>query len=212
VTPAGLGAVVSWLGLALQLAGCGLVTLAHDSMLGPVSPAGRIHDAAVGRHFEATLEGVTADAEGEPRLRPLPPDLLHRLGSPSSFHSLTTGLEAFLLGASVYSERRTVAAVAPEPVRIPALGASAEEVLAVLGPPDRWARFAGGATMAYRGQSERRTTLNLGVPPVVGFFIPIPGVSSLAYRRITADTHGDGFVLFFGADGRLERVARAPSP
>ena len=209
--PAGLGPVVSSFGLALQLAGCGLVTLTHDTMLGPVSPLGRIHDATVGRGFEATLEGVSADAEGEPRLRPLPPDLLHRLGSPSSFQSLTTGLEAFLLGASTYSERRKIAAVAPDVARIPAIGASAEEVLAALGPPDRWARFVDGAAMAYRGQSERRTTLNLGVPPVVGFFIPIPGVSSLAYRRISDDTHGDGFVLFFGADGRLERVARAPS-
>jgi hypothetical protein len=207
-----LGAVASLLALGGLLAGCGLATLMHDSILGPVSPAGRIHDAAVGRGFEATHQGVSADAEGEARLRPFPRDLIRRLGSPSSLQSLTTGLEAFLLGASTFADRRTITGATPDPSRIPTVGASVEEVVAALGPPDRWVHFAGGETMAYRSERERWTTLNIGVPPALGFLIPFPGASNLAYRRITKDKRSAGFVLFFDERRRLQRVASAPSP
>ncbi len=197
--------------LAPALAGCGLLTLMHDQMIGPISPAGPIHDAAVGTGFEATFEGVSGNAEGEALLRPLPRDIIRRMASPSSFHSALIGIEAFLLGASTYADRRTVTGATPDPVRIPSLGASVEDVVTVLGPPDRWVRFAGGETMAYRAERERWTTLNLGIPPALGFFIPFPGASNLAYRRIGKDEHSEGFVLFFDAGRRLERVA-APTP
>ena len=206
------GAAIALLVLGAPLAGCGLLTLAHDSMLGPVSPAGRIHDAAVGSDFEATVGGFSADARDEPVLRPFPRDLIRRLGSPSSFHSLTTGLEAFLLGASTYSERRTAEGSTPDPAGIPAAGASADQVMAKLGPPDVWVRFAAGETMAYRAQRLRSTTLNIGVPPALGFLIPFPGASNLAYRRITQGTRTQGFVLFFDEQRRLQHVAPASPP
>jgi hypothetical protein len=209
---AGLVAAAALPLLALLATGCGLVTLMHDEMLGPVSPAGRIHDAAVGRQFHATLEGVSSEAEGEPRLRPFPPDLIRRIGSPSSFHALTTGIEAFLLGASTFADRRKQSGSLPDLTRVPPLGASADEVLSALGPPDQWIRFAGGETMAYRAERERRTTLNLGIPPALGFLIPFPGASNLAYRRITKETHSEGVVLFFDGQRKLARVARAASP
>ncbi len=205
-----LGAAASLFVFGGVLAGCGLVTLMHDTILGPVSPAGRIHDAAVGSDFEATLEGVKGDAEGEARLRPFPRDLIRTLGSPSSFRKLVTGLEAFFLGASSYSDRRTSAGATPELGRLPAVGASAGDVLAALGPPDQWVQFAGGETMAYRSERTRWTTLNIGIPPALGFLIPIPGASSLAYRRVTEDLRSQGFVLFFDEHRRLERVAVAP--
>ena len=183
----------------------------YDQMIGPLSPVGPIHDAAVGTNFEASFEGVKGNAEGEALFRPLPRDMLHRMASPSSFQSAVVGLEAFVLGASSYADRRTATGATPALARIPGLGASVEEAVTALGPPDRWVRFAGGETLAYRAERERWTTLNLGIPPVVGFFIPIPGISNLAYRRIAKEEHSEGFVLFFDAERRLQRVA-APTP
>jgi hypothetical protein len=191
----------------LALSGCGLVTLGHDQILGPVSPAGRIHDAAVGSDFEAGVEGFSADARDEPRLRPYPRDLIRRVGSPSSLHALTGGIEAFLLGASTFADRRAREGVTPDVARIPPVGSSLETVLSALGPPDRRARYVGGETLAYRAERERRTILNIGIPPALGFLVPFPGASNLAYRRISKETRGEGFVLFFDAEGRLARVA-----
>jgi hypothetical protein len=205
-------ALLALLGLALPLAGCGLLTLTHDEMIGPISPAGRIHDAAVGGNFEANIEGFTADATGEPRFRPYPRDLIRRLGSPSSLHALTGGLEAFLMGSSTYAERRARSGATPNPSRIPPPGSSLDAVLTALGPPDAWARFVGGATLAYRARRERRTILNVGIPPALGFLIPFPGASNLAYRRISKNVHNEGFVLFFDESRRLERVAPATAP
>jgi len=204
-----LGVATALLALGSQLLGCGLFALMHDSMIGPVSPAGRIHDAVVGRSFEATFQGVSGDAGGEALFRPFPRDIIYRMGSPSSLQKLTTGLEAFLFGTSTYAERRAVTGATPDLARVPAAGASADDVLRALGPPDRWARFAGGETMAYRAERERWTTLNVGIPPAIGFLIPIPGASSLAYRRITKDQRSEGFVLFFDENRRLQRIAPA---
>ena len=203
---AAAGALVA---LALCSTGCGLVTLMHDQVLGPVSPAGRIHDAAVGSRFEATIEGVTADAASEPRFRPYPRDMIRRMGSPSSFRSLTSGVQAFLLGASTYAERRTATGAAPASAAVPPLGAGRDEVLQAIGPPDEWVRFVGGEAMSYRADRERRTILNLGIPPALSAFVPIPAVSNLAYRRIWKESNRDGFVLLFDAGGRLVRVAPA---
>jgi hypothetical protein len=196
-------------GLAFALAGCGLVTLGHDQMLGPVSPAGRIHDTAVGTDFEASAEGVSADARDEARLRPYPRDLIRRVGRPSSLQALTGGIEAFLLGASTFADRRSRRGATPDPARIPTVGSSLETALAALGPPDARARYAGAETLVYRAERERRTILNLGIPPALGFLVPFPGASNLAYRRISKETRGEGFVLFFDAEGRLARVARS---
>lgn len=204
-----LGAVAALLLLGGPLSGCGLLTLMHDQMIGPISPAGPIHDAAVGTGFEATFEGVSGNAEGEALLRPLPRDIIRRMASPSSFHSALIGIETFLFGTSTYADRRTVKGATPDPGRIPSLGASVDEVVTALGPPDRWVRFAGGETLAYRAERGSWTTLNIGIPPVVGFFIPIPGVSNLAYRRIDKEEHSEGFVLFFDEQRRLQRVAAA---
>jgi len=202
--------VAALLAIATQLAGCGLVSLMHDSILGPVSPVGRVHDAVVGEGFEATFEGMTADARSEPRFRPYPRDFIRRIGSPSSFHALTIGIEAFLLGSSTYSERDAITGSTPDPARIPPIGARADDVVTALGPPDEWVRFVGGETMAYRSERIRLTILNIGVPPALGSLIPIPGASNLAYRRIRKDTRTDGFVMFFDENRRLEGVAGAP--
>jgi hypothetical protein len=198
-----LRSIVTLFTLSSFIAGCGLATLAHDSLLGPVSPAGRIHDATVGRNFRVTTEGPTAEAAGEPRLRPFPSDLVRRLGSPASFRALARGLEALAAGTSVVVDRRREVGPGWDVGNLPAAGATVTDVLRVLGPPDLWARRQGGGVMLYRSESVRALSMNLGVPPAAAGLIPVPGVASLAFRWTSRVVRSRGAILFFDAEGKL---------
>lgn len=195
------------LGLALLAAGgasgCGLLALGHDAVLGSVSPVGRVHDPAVGRGFHVTPHGPVADAEGEARLRPFPADLIHRLGSPSSFRSLVRGLQALAVGTSVVVERHDRSGKGAAADEVPERGASAQEVLGRLGVPDVWLRRSSGSVMAYRRKASRDLSVNLGMPPIAAGLVPIPGLSNLAFRYGVQEERSSGIVLFFGADDRL---------
>ena len=202
------------LGLALGAAGCGLAALTHDAMLGPVSPLGRVHEPTVGRDFRVTRQGPTAQASGETRLRPYPADFIRRLGSPSSFRALLQGLQAFAVGTSVVVHRREAIGlpVGTDATLLP--GATAPQVLEILGPPDVWIRREGASLMAYRQRSGRELAVNLGVPPIAAGLVPIPGIANLAFRYSVRHVEASGLVLFFDATDRLvsrvDAAAKAP--
>jgi hypothetical protein len=189
------------------LTSCGLATLAHDSVLGPVSPAGRIHEATVGRDFRVTRAGPVADASAEARLRPYPADLIRRLGSPASFRALFQGLQALAAGTSVVIDRRERSGSRPDLDDLPGEGASVQEVFAQLGTPEVWIRRKGGSVAYYRSSSGRDRQVNVGVPPIAAALIPVPGVASLVFRLGSGVEALGGAVLFFDDHDRLTDVA-----
>ena len=75
-------AAALWLALVATAPGCGALALTHDKMLGPVSPAGRIHPLAVGGEFRLSRQGPVADDTGAHPFRIFPQDPLRRLGAP----------------------------------------------------------------------------------------------------------------------------------
>lgn len=191
---AGLGAAGS-----IALSGCGLATLAHDSLIGPVSPAGRIHELTVGGDFHVTERGPVAELGGDPRLRPYPRDLIRRLAEPASFWSLAQGIEAFVTSISPLATRQTrvgngAGEEIPDALR-PGVGVDA--ALSLLGPPDVWIRRSGGSFMLYREQSRRAWSFYLGVPPPAAALIPIPGIANLRFRYLSERERASKLMLFF---------------
>jgi hypothetical protein len=181
------------------------MALVHDTMLGPVSPAGRIHPAVVGSRFRVTPTGPVADASNEPLYRPYPPDVIQRLGSPSSFYSAIQGLQAFVVGFTPLLQRVSEEGRVPDPERLGALpeGASLREVLAGLGPPEVWIRRETGSLLFYRKSVADTFALYLGVPPLVGALIPFPGVGNLRFRYVSGDHQVDKLMLAFDERDRL---------
>lgn len=193
--------------LAWTVGGCGLATLSHDALLGPVSPAGRLHEVTIGRDFRVTSSGPVADSSQEPRLRPYPADLIRRLGSPGSFRALFQGFEAFASGMSLVVDRRRQGGAFRKPANMPVEGATLQEVFEHLGPPDVWICGEETAVAYYRSRSVRDLSLNLGIPPVVAGLIPVPGVASLAFRLTSVEEDVTGIVLFFDGRDRLQGFA-----
>lgn len=193
------------LALAL-LPGCGLATLTHDTMLGPVSPLGPIHDVSVGSDFRVTESGPVADTAGEPLLRPYPADFIERLGSPRSFYSLAQGIQAFIASFSFVVQRETREAELPvrEGLRE---GLDAADVLRLLGPPELWIRGPSRTLMLYRGRGRRSIGFYVGVPPLASVFLPVPGLGNLRFRYANSEDRVEKMLLFFGADDVLESIA-----
>lgn len=203
--------------VALALAalpGCGLVTLVHDSTIGPASPAGRIHDLAVGSDFHVTERGPVAEMGGEPLLRPYPPDLLRRLAEPSSFYSAIHGFEAFMAGVSpvVSRETRIGRPALREGGGEPRPGTAAAEVLQRLGAPELWIRRESGSLMLYRSELHRTFSFYVGVPPVAAAFIPVPGAGNLRVRWAREQDRASKLLLFFDRDDRLEAAIAGADP
>jgi hypothetical protein len=197
---------------ALGLPGCGLLTLTHDTILGPVSPAGRIHDAAVGSDFRVTETGPVADAADRPLLRPYPEDLLERIAAPHSLYALTQGLEAALAGFSFVVQRESREQSLP-PLAARAMtrpGVHVGEVLERLGPPELWIRRPGDSLMLYRGRSRSSLAFYLGVPPPASVFLPLPGLSNLRFRYTRGDERVEKLLLFFDDRDVLQAVAESP--
>lgn len=205
-----IGALVA----GLLLVGCGWATLVHDTVLGPVSPAGRIHDVTVGSGFHVTETGPVAQAAGEPLLRPYPADLIERIGAPHSLYSLAKGLEAFVSGFSPVTSRESRAGRMPPSEARAGLapGLDVQEVLRRLGPPALWVRRRSGSLMLYRAHERSAFSFYLGVPPLAGALIPVPGVGSLRFRYTTLDERAPGVLLFFDDGDALESVAASGEP
>jgi hypothetical protein len=194
-------AVILGLGLAasIALSGCGLITLIHDSMIGPVSPLGRLNAVTVGSDFHVTELGPVAELGDDSRLRPFPRDLIRRTGTPASYWSLGQGIEALLTSIAPVATRETrVGRGAGE--RLPAElrpGVPVGVALALLGPPDLWVRRSGGSFMLYRGISQRAWSFYLGVPPPAAVLIPVPGIANLRFRYLSDRERASKVMLFF---------------
>lgn len=193
-------------------AGCGLVTLAHDSTIGPVSPAGRIHAAVVGSDFHVTEHGPEAELGDDARLRPYPRDLFERVGAPHSFWSLAQGIQAFLASISPVTIRETRSgALAPTAVAL-APGTSLDEALARLGSPDLWLARESESLLLYRAGSRRMLSFYLGVPPPAAALVPIPGIGNLYARWAIESERAEKLLLFFDRDGRLVETSESRQP
>ena len=191
------------------LTGCGLITLMHDSVLGPVSPVGRVNAVTVGSDFRVTDTGPVADLGNDARLRPVPRDMIRRMAMPNSYWSLAQFFEFFLTSFSFVAEReirigRAVDAVPPAELRP---GLAVGDALALLGPPDVWIRRGGGSFMLYRGVSDRAWSFYAGVPPPVGWFIPIPGIVNLRYTHKSERERANKLMLFFDERDVLVRTS-----
>lgn len=200
-----LRALVAAVVFGVGLSGCGWLALTHDTMLGPASPAGRIHPAAVGSRFRVTANGPVADVRNEPLYRPYPPDMIQRLGRPSSFYSAIQGLQAFIVGFTPLLQRGSKEGRIPDVGRLRSLpeGASLREALAALGPPEIWIRREGGSLLLYRESVAKTFALYLGVPPLVGALIPFPGVGNLRFRYVSGDRQVDKLMLVFNDRDQL---------
>jgi len=185
--------------------GCGLVTLAHDQVLGPVSPVGPIHDTAVGSGFRVTENGPVADLGDDALLRPYPRDLFERVAAPHSYWSLAQGLEAFVASISPLTSRETRRGrLGPAPGG-PALapGATLGEALARLGPPDLWLSRVDETLLFYRASQRRTLSFYLGVPPPAAALVPVPGIGNHFLRWSRDEERAEKRVLFFDREGRL---------
>jgi hypothetical protein len=184
---------------ATALSGCGLITMMHDSLIGPISPVGRVNAVTVGSDFRVTDTGPVAELGADARLRPIPREMVRRMAMPSSYWALAQFFEYFLTSFSFVAERDTRVGRAaipnlPEQLRP---GAPVGEALALLGPPDVWVRRSGGSFMLYRGISDHAWSFYVGVPPPAGWFIPIPGITNLRYSYRTERERASKLMLFF---------------
>jgi len=187
------------LAASIALSGCGLITLMHDSVIGPVSPLGRINTVTVGGDFHVTEEGPVAELAGDSRLRMYPRDLFRRIGTPASYWAAAQGIEAFLTSISPVATREThFGGTAAE--KIPAElqpGVPVGVALALLGPPDVWVRRENGSFMLYREVSDRSWSFYIGVPPPAALLVPIPGIANARFRLVSARERASKLMLFF---------------
>lgn len=194
-------------------AGCGLVALTHDRVIGPVSPLGPVHATAVGSGFHVTERGPEADLGDDAQLRPYPRDLFERVAAPHSYWALVQGIEAFLASISPVTSRETrTGALAPPARTALAEGATLDEALVRLGPPELWVQREGETLLLYRAVRRRTLAFYLGVPPPAAALVPIPGVGNLYLRWTRESERADKLLLFFDRDGRLAEAAEGREP
>jgi hypothetical protein len=190
------------------------VALTHDSLIGPVSPAGRIHAATVGSGFRVTEEGPVADLGDDARLRPVPRDFLERVSAPHSFWSLVQGVEAFVASISLVTTRESRTG------SLAGRGALAElrprmevaQALALLGPPELWLRRETGSLMLYRTRDQRAFSLYLGVPPPAAALVPVPGVGNLHFRYASDSDRARKLLLLFDQQDLLIAAIASEEP
>ena len=199
---------------AVLCGGCGLVTLAHDSVIGPVSPAGRIHAATVGSDFRVTEQGPVADLADDARLRPLPRDLLERGGAPHSFWSLVQGIQALVASFSPVTSRHSrTGRLADRGGRSGIRpGMSVPEALVLLGPPELWLRRESGSLMLYRVRHRRSLSFYLGVPPPAAVLVPVPGIGNLHFRYVSESDRAEKLLLFFDPQDLLLGASASEEP
>lgn len=200
--------------LLVAAPGCGPIALAHDKILGPVSPAGRIHPLAVGSEFRLSRAGPTADLGNAHPFRLYPENpLRHVFAVP---RVLMQGMHFYLgfLFRFVGQYQEDVG-VPPDEAGLTALAEAPErpdegEVLRRLGPPRRWIKRAEGSLMVYGADVLRELNVSLGVPPGVGSLIPIPGVAELLrFDYSTLTKSQPTAILFFDREQKLVDVVRS---
>jgi len=200
--------------LSLALTGCGPLTLAHDSLLGPVSPLGRIHETVTGSGFHVTETGPVAELGDEALPRPYPIDLISRIAEPSSFWSAAQGIEAFLTSISPIASRDTRVGRSDREV-VPAdlhPGAPVAVVLALLGPPDLWVAREAGSFMVYTGSEKDAWSFYLGVPPPLAALVPIPGIANARFRYGSERERATKLMLFFDEHGAFTAATASSDP
>lgn len=193
--------------------GCGALALTHDKMLGPVSPAGRIHPLAVGGEFRLSRQGPVADDTGAHPFRIFPQDPLRRLFSlPRVMLQGFTFYLGFLF--RYVGQFHSDVGQAPDAVALRELEQAPErpssrDVLRRLGAPRQWIKRASGSLMIYSAEVLRELSLAIGVPPGVGTLIPIPGVAEvLRFDYSTLSSSTPRAMLFFDREERLIAVVR----
>lgn len=206
-------AAALWLALVATAPGCGALALTHDKMLGPVSPAGRIHPLAVGGEFRLSRQGPVADDTGAHPFRIFPQDPLRRLFSlPRVMLQGFTFYVGFLF--RYVGQFHVDVGQAPDPAALRELERAPEppssrEVLRRIGPPRQWIKRAEWSLMVYSAEVLRELSLAIGVPPGVGTLIPIPGVAEvLRFDYSTLSSSTPRAMLFFDREERLIAVVR----
>lgn len=208
-----LGGRAVCVGLALLLGpGCGLITLTHDKVLGPISPAGRLHPFVTGTNVRVGRRGPEASAiAGTAAFRAYPLDILrHAYRTPVV---LLYGVQ-FYLGFVLrfVLQRVEQEGLPPPPEGRLALQERQGEwdvarVLKHLGCPQLWIKRREGSVMFYASRISRELGVSLGVPPGVGSLIPIPGVGELLrFDYNDTDVVMDRTLLLFDPQGRLVSV------
>jgi len=203
------------------LPGCGVLALAHDQILGPISPAGRIHPLVVGDDFRISEQGPVADVVDPNPFRLFPPNPLKRLYR--SPQTALIGFQFFLGFIGRYVLQRHDGVGRPldrEAIaRLEALRTTAGEVLDVhrvldvLGAPRQWIKRPASQLMVYGNEARDEIAFSLGLPPGVGNLLPIPGIGELLrfdYSHVTIDYTRT--LLFFDPDDRLVGVVQTPLP
>lgn len=209
------------LGLGLiTLPGCGVLALAHDKILGPISPAGRIHPLVVGDDFRVSEQGPVADVIDPQPFRLFPPNPLKRLYR--SPQTALIGVQFFLGYVGRYVLQRHDGVGRPlDRSAVDALQAlrntegetvDVHRVLDVLGAPRQWIKRPASQLMVYGASARDELSFSLGLPPGVGNLLPIPGIGELLrfdYSHVTLDHSRT--LLFFDPDDRLVGVVRPPA-
>lgn len=182
-------------------------TFIHDKILGPVSPAGSTRAYASQAGFQVTDQGVTVYESGH-LYRPYPVDMMSR-GLPSRMHwNILKGGQAFIAGFSPVVMRDTKRGERLDDAKIEGLrpGATALEVLDILGPPQMWIRRKTGSIMGYRADLSHSLTFYLGTPPFLSSLVPVPGINSLNFRYTAKWDKPYKTLMFFDADDHLLAV------
>jgi hypothetical protein len=195
--------------------GCGVLALAHDKILGPISPAGRIHPLVVGDDFRVSENGPVADIVDPNPFRFYPPNPLKRLYR--SPRTMLQGIQFFLgfvlryalLRRDAIGQEVDYAAVEQLEALRTQEGAtvSVSHVLDALGPPRKWFKRPGSQLMVYGSTARDELSFSLGLPPGVGNLLPIPGVGELLrfdYSHVTLDRQRT--LLFLSPDDVLVGV------
>lgn len=214
VRAAGTSALVL---LALASPGCGVLALVHDKLLGPISPAGRIHPLTVGDDFRISDKGPVATIVDPNPFRMFPPNPLKRLYRTP--RTIMQGLQFYLGFVGRYVLQRhdqKGRRLAPEKLaELQALRhqdgrvVTAGDVLRILGVPRQWFKRKDSGLMVYGADARDELAFSLGLPPGVGNLLPIPGIGELLrfdYNKVIVE-HSRTLV-FFDAQERVVGVVQ----
>lgn len=184
------------------------VVLAHDQILGPLSPAGNVRGASTGDSFEVTQEGIVAVAS-EQIFRPYSKNILSRMIRPVNIWGAAQGLQAAVGAISplVWRTQSNGTPLDPEKLEGIQLGTTSRNVLKALGAPNLWIRRKTGSMMGYRAELTDGFSLYVGMPPLVGQLNPIPGLGNISFRYTSSSMRPHKTLLFFDAEDRLLAVS-----
>ncbi len=187
------------------LSGCGAVSVIHDTMIGPISPAGRIEPIISGRSFQVGERGISVARTGEPRLRAYPPDLGSRF---RGVDGLIGGARFAVLGQSFVAHQvvRTGTPVEEDDLDRLVIGETRPgEAAAILGPPNLWLRRPAGDLMGWGDARRRHVLIRIG-PGAASQFIPVPFIGNLTLNLGFGAGAPGRVTLIFSPKGVLTTV------